>query len=576
MNKFKIIVVLLLCGLLMSCGTGRKSIKAESGLSPQEQRKFDYFFLEALRMNSLEKEDAAFDLLKRAAEIDTASAVVQYELSTYYLQVGQTEKAYNSLHAAAEKEKDNFWYNTLYARLASRLGQYDEAIRVYKRLVAQNPGKPEINYSLAEAYVNKGDFKEAIACYDRLEESMGKMDLITAQKMALYHKAGDEKSVIAEAEKLVAAYPRNIAYMMLLADVYIEAGRDSDVLELYKKAEEEDPNNGYLLLSRAGYYEKKGDIEAYEAEIHNALLNMNLDIETKLRIFTTYISDKLQKKENLDQIEPLFKEMLEIYPQEESVHKLYASYLLSRQEFDKAKEQLSVAVDLNPANIESWMQLMGIAMNRKDFSSVVETGKRALTYLPEEKDLYLYTSVGYSQTGSYDEAAALLEKGLGYVAKEDVNTISDFYGQLGDVYHSAGKPEKAYEAYEKALEYNSRNVGVLNNYSYYLSLEKKDLQKAERMSAETVKAEPINATFLVLMPGYFFQQGNYTLAKLYMESAMSKTKEESPDMLEHYGDILAKLGQMEEAVENWKKSKEAGNESPVLKKKIELKKYIEP
>lgn len=110
-----------MCGLLMSCGTGRKSIKAESGLSPQEQRKFDYFFLEALRMNSLEKEDAAFDLLKRAAEIDTASAVVQYELSTYYLQVGQTEKAYNSLHAAAEKEKDNFWYNTLYAAVGKPL-----------------------------------------------------------------------------------------------------------------------------------------------------------------------------------------------------------------------------------------------------------------------------------------------------------------------------------------------------------------------------------------------------------------------------------------------------------------------
>lgn len=82
------------------------------------------------------------------------------------------------------------------------------------------------------------------------------------------------------------------------------------------------------------------------------------------------------------------------------------------------------------------------------------------------------------------------------------------------------------------------------------------MQKAERMSAETVKAEPDNATFLDTYAWIFFQQGNYTLAKLYMESAMSKTKEESPDMLEHYGDILAKLGQMEEAVENWKKSKE--------------------
>lgn len=67
---------------------------------------------------------------------------------------------------------------------------------------------------------------------------------------------------------------------------------------------------------------------------------------------------------------------------------------------------------------------------------------------------------------------------------------------MGDVYHSAGDKEKSYEMYEKALSYNASNIPVLNNYSYFLAMEGRDLDKAERMSAQTVKAEPDNATYL--------------------------------------------------------------------------------
>lgn len=55
---------------------------------------------------------------------------------------------------------------------------------------------------------------------------------------------------------------------------------------------------------------------------------------------------------------------------------------------------------------------------------------------------------------------------------------------------------EAYKAYDEALKYNDKNVVVLNNYAYFLSLEKKDLKKAERMSALAVKLEPNNSTYL--------------------------------------------------------------------------------
>jgi Tfp pilus assembly protein PilF len=40
---------------------------------------------------------------------------------------------------------------------------------------------------------------------------------------------------------------------------------------------------------------------------------------------------------------------------------------------------------------------------------------------------------------------------------------------------------KAYDAYENGLKFSSTNTQILNNYSYYLAEEGKDLEKAEKM-----------------------------------------------------------------------------------------------
>ena len=118
---------------------------------------------------------------------------------------------------------------------------------------------------------------------------------------------------------------------------------------------------------------------------------------------------------------------------------------------------------------------------------------------------------------------------------------------------------EAYKAYDEALKYNDKNVVVLNNYAYFLSLEKKDLKKAERMSALAVKLEPNNSTYLDTYAWIFFVQGNYTLAKIYhRERALPTIRPKSSELVDHYGDILFMSGDKEKALEQWKKAKEMG------------------
>ena len=567
-----LIFVFILCGCASTKGIADKS----GGLSSEDRRKFDYFYLEAERLKAIGENDAAFDLMSRAADLDTTSAAARFFLAPYYLRMGFYEQARKDLRYAAEKYPDNYWYNVVYANFSQQSNRHDEAIRIWTRLLEQNPDKPEINSALAEAYTAKGDMKQAVACYDRMESSMGMMEPITIEKLKLYEYMGDKEAMVAEAEKLQRTFPRNTDYMRLLGDIYLEAGNDSAALSIYNKALDLEPENGYIYLSRAGYYEKRGDTIAYNNEIRNALMNRRIDVDTKLSIFSTYIVGLMKKKQELNRVDSLFAEMLEQYPQEEPVHRLFGMYLSSRKDFSRAEEQYAIAADLAPTNPENWLQLIGLYLYQEKYAEVIRVGKRAIQYVPDQKDIYMYVAVASAQTKSYDEALSMLETGLNYVEENDAGTKSFFYGQMGDVYHSAGDKEKSYEMYEKALSYNASNIPVLNNYSYFLAMEGQDLDKAERLSAQTVKAEPDNATYLDTYAWIFFKQGNYSLARIYLQNALDKTKEPSAELFEHYGDILFMLGEVDEAVTYWQKALEAGSESAeLLQKKIKNKKYIE-
>ena len=59
-------------------------------------------------------------------------------------------------------------------------------------------------------------------------------------------------------------------------------------------------------------------------------------------------------------------------------------------------------------------------------------------------------------------------------------------------------------------------------------------------------------------------------AKIYIERAIENSKEGdlSAEVLEHYGDVLFQTGEKEKAMEQWKKAKESGGDSPALDKKI--------
>ena len=336
-----------------------------------------------------------------------------------------------------------------------------------------------------------------------------------------------------------------------------------------------DPANPYYIVSMANYYEATGNKDAAEEQIRTALVNEKLDVDTKVGILSRYILKLQQTQKDTDSSNALFQTLLEQHPEDTELKQMYGSLLLSQGKTDEARFQFQLITEMEPENAGAWQQLLNMSLKAEDIPEVIRICTKCQELFPDAPEYYFYLGIAYYQQEKYQEALNTYYAGIDIIPAENPRLKSDFYGQIGDIYYQMKQMDQTYKAYDEALKYNDNNIVVLNNYAYFLSLDKKDLKKAERMSAQCIKLEPDNATYLDTYAWIFFVQGNYTLAKIYIESALEKDKTKSAELVDHYGDILYMTGDKDKAVEQWKKARELGKESEVLDRKIIEGKYIE-
>ena len=566
--------------LLLPAGLWASDVKTPvqaslNQLSPEQQRKFDYFYYEAANLKNAGKYDAAYDLFSYCLSLDTASSPVLYELAMFQLQRNRPGKAVEMLKSAVAHSDDNFTYRMTLAGLYRNLGMYGEASDSYEELVKRYPDKSELNYYLADALTQEGEIGAAIDAYNVLESTMGMNETLSLQKFKLYQTLKQPDKAFEEIEKLANKYPMNARYRLLMGDLHLENEEMEKALTCYQKAHEIDPDDPRYIVSMANYYDQTGDKEAAEQEIRDALVNEKLDVETKVGILSRYVQRLQQTQQGIENANSLFQTLLDQHPEDTELKLMYGSLLMAQQKEEEAKFQFQLVTEMEPSNEGAWQQLLNISLKGEDIPEVIRICTRCKELFPEAPEYYFYLGIGYYMQEKYQESLDTYYAGLKIIPEGNGVVKSNFYGQIGDLYYQMEKMDEAYKAYDEALKYNENNAPVLNNYSYFLTLDKKDLKKAERMAAQCIKLEPDNATYLDTYAWVFFVQGNYTLAKIYIENALSKDKTNSAELVDHYGDILYMSGEKDKALEQWKKAKEMGKDTDVLKQKIAKGIYIE-
>ncbi len=546
-------------------------------LTEEQQRRYDYYYLEAIRLKQLQQYDDSFTMLQHCLEINPHGAAALYEAAQYYLYLKQSKQAVEALERACAYEPQNFWYANALCTTYLQLNEREKAIDFLQGMTQRFPDKVDPLYTLLDLYTRSAKYDEVIAILDRLEKRLGKSEQLTMEKVNIYMQKGDKKEAMNEMKGLVKEYPQELRYQVMLGDIHLQNNEYDKAAAIYRQVLAEESDNAMALYSMANYYKQTNQDVLYNQQLDTLLLNKKVDSNTKLGIMRQLVVQNESTDRDSTRIVTLFDRIMKQEPDDPQIPLLYAQYLYNKKMTDKMVPVLNQVLDLDPTNSAARMTLLNQFIATQDYEALIGLCEGGVEAEPENLTYYYLLAIGYAQFDRTDDMLAIALRAVPYInERSDKKLSSDIYSIMGDCFHQNQQNAEAYQAYEQALKYNPDNIPVLNNYAYYLSLERKELDRAEEMSYRTVKAEPNNATYLDTYAWILFEKGNYAEARIYIDEAMKAEEGNQSDVVvEHCGDIYFMNGEADEALKYWQKSLELGNESDVLKKKIKLKKYVQ-
>jgi len=576
----------LIAGLLAAC-SGPKQITEQDvakaavststpveELSEEKQQEFEYIFVEALKQKMFGNPQKAIQLLSSCLDIDPNSSAAMYELANIHAANNDFTSASLLLEKAISLEPGNKWYKLLLAQIYQQTRKFSEASDIYAELLKEEPDNMEYMYMNAALLANSNRFDEAIKAYERMEKETGINEQISVAKQQLFVSMGKVDKAFDEIQKLIDSNPSEAKYYGLLADLYQSQGDKVNAMKNYQKILELDPENGFVHFSLANYYYSDGDLERSFEETKKGFSSPSVELQTKLQLYMMLTSNQGDGQLTEDQQVELIKILLKVHPDEALVHTVYAENLLKNNQLAEARSELMLSLDIDKSDYMIWERVMYIDNDLQEWDKLYDHTKEIMELFPNQPQGYFFNAIACVQLEKYDETVTVVDEGLDYVV-QNPQLKANFLMLKGEGLYKLNKKEEAFELFDKAVDLDPENYLTLNNYAYYLSIDGKHLDKAERMSGKVVERYPDNATYLDTHAWVLFKKGEYKLAKFYMDSAMKNGGDENATLLEHYGDILFMLQKQDEALSYWEKAKDNGGTSAILLRKIEEKKYLE-
>lgn len=538
--------------------------------------RYDRFFIDAMLQRQKGNNDAAFDLLKHCVHIRPEAPEAYFFLAQYYMSLKQNDKAIECFKKAADLEPDNSTYLETLAKAYVTNDNDSLAIGTLEKIVEKETGRIDILEMLVQLYQNRADYDNTIKTLDRLETLEGKNERLTYAKSEIYSLTGDKKAAINEMKKLADQYPNDLNYRGMYGDALLMNGREKEAFDIYTGILKAEPDNYRAQLSMRAYYKQKDMAADANSMTMQLLLNKNTGDDARVYIMRQEIAESENGGGDSTKILRLFDRMMAQPQASTDIAILYATYMsLKKMPQEKIEAVLEKVLAQTPDNAAARLQLVAYAWQRDDLDRVIELCKAARQYNPDEMAFYYYEGMAHFRKDDNDSALNAFQNGISVIGEHsDPDIVSDFYAVMGDLLYEKGRAAEAYAAYDSCLQWKDDNIGCLNNYAYYLSVNGDSLDKAEKMSYRTVKAEPKNATYLDTYAWILFMQGRYAEAKIYIDQAVQNDSDSSAVILEHAGDIHAKAGDIDGAVELWARAAAKDPANKLLARKIRQRKYI--
>ena len=524
----KRILVSVLVALCMSAGVSAQDVTGN--------------FVDAVSLYSSGEYTRALRVLSTLSQADPSNDAVWYYMGMSYVALSKAEQAEQCLRKAVELDSGNFWYRRTLARLMFSLGKAEDGTAAYEAIVKDFPERSQINYELLDIYLRTRSFEKALASLDEVERLRGTSEDAVRTRYDIYTQMGRHEEAIAALEKFNAEYSSPMILAMA-GDYYLADYSDSLARARYTESLALD--SGYMpaTLGMSEIYRRERNYPEYFRTMQGFFSSADAPAASKgmyLRNMLRTIDPKIQQLHRSG-FDSLAMTAVKVHPQDSTILSEVGSYFYVTGRQEAAGIWFISAANLYPESkslTATAIQYLGL---QKNWTSLKEMAVDAFNRFHEMAFLE-YANIANFNLKDYDAIIGNCRYILMNYPK-DKDLCLSAWSSIGDAYHEKGNTKEAYKAYEQALKINPDYAPVLNNYAYYLSVEKKKLKKAYAMSKKTVEAEPDNATYLDTFGWILHLQGKDLEAKPFFKHAMLYGGKDSAVILVHYAEVLEALGE---------------------------------
>ena len=527
-------------------------------------------FTEGVRYMMTEEPTKAIAQFEKVLQKDPTNAAAQYAIANALLKTGKTAEAIPYAAKAQASDSQNKFYALLLAELYVKQKRYADAEELYEKLLKKGAENAEYGVELAAIYLFDDKPEKALDTYNRIERDLGPNDEIIRQKQRIYLKQNKVDKAIEEAEKLVASEPSEPDYLLEGAELLIANDRAEKAIDWIDRALKLDSDLPQAHVLLADIYRRKGDMARVKQELDIVLANPNLEPGLKARILTGYVGITGDNPDARQDAVSMAQTLAKSSPNDPKTQVMLADLLVQQGKKVEARDTYARAARLDGSVYEVWGALLQLDGELNQVDSLLTHSQMALEVFPTQGLFWYSNGSANLIKRKYQQAVDAFEESEKLLSATSSNEFKrGIQAQLGDAYNGLGDHAKSDEYYEAVLKLDPLNDYVLNNYSYFLSLRKEKLPRAQQLAQKLVERHPNNATYLDTYAWVLYVSKDYAKAKQYLEKAVADTANVSGTVLEHYGDVLFQLGQPAKAMEQWKAAKAKGGASPDINKKIE-------
>jgi tetratricopeptide (TPR) repeat protein len=532
-------------------------------------REAENVFFDACRKEILEYPAEALDLFKKSCVLNPKNAAAFYKAAELLELEDKDEEALMYAEKSVDLETNNEYYWIQLARLREENGKWKEALKAYDYMIQHLEGGKKYHLSKAEIFRKQKLYKNALRELEKTEKEMGPGPELFESRIQLFLQEGNSGQAEEECRRWIKTFPESyeakMNYARLLTDQKKFKEAKKELLEMLEG--DEGFASAHLMLANI-YLLEQDEVNA-DLEIEKAILSQELPIEAKIELVSGFLNGP-RSEENEKKALKLSDLILKVHPDASGAWILKGDLLNKFGSKREARICYIRATAEDKGNIALWEQLVLLDLNLNEIDSLQKHTAGARELFPNIASFAFYNGLSNLILKRYEKSVESLEDARRLSVGQREMQL-EVFTQLGDAYYNLKETEKSFAAYDEVLKLDSGNAHVLNNYAYFLSLEKTNLDKALKMSRRLVSMHPDDPTFLDTHAWVLYQKGDYAEALAVLEKAAGNSG--SGTIWEHFGDALFKNGKTDKAIEAWKKARELnGGSQEQIDRKIKEKK----